>query len=187
MQRLFVYIDETGQDTLGELFLVSVIITQNDRDNIRKRLEEIECVTKKGRRKWLKTREKQKVAYIRRILKVSGLKGSIYYAEYHQTTDYLPCTVLTTARAITLYAKEKYKASVFVDGLPKTQTKWFGAELRHLRVRTEKVRGVRKESADVFMRLADAIAGFVRDAIFGNRSAADLLEKAKVGGFIREL
>jgi len=127
------------------------------------------------------------MAYIRGILNIPVLKGKLNYAVYRHTTDFLPSTILTTARAITTHVEGDYKAVIFVDGLRKSQTQWFGKELRHLRIRTEKVRGVRKEESDALMRLADAIAGFVRAALSGQEEMGKLLEKAEAEGYIREL
>lgn len=42
MQRLFAYVDESGQDTNGTLFVVGVVILEDERDNILKELERIE-------------------------------------------------------------------------------------------------------------------------------------------------
>ncbi len=187
MEKLYCYVDETGQDTKGDLFIVSVIVTEAERDKLREQLEEIERITGKGRRKWMKSRPKQKAAYIESVLQIPALKGKLNYAVYHKTIEYLSSTILTTARAITTHSKGEYKVIVFVDGLPKSKVQWFGSELRHLRIRTEKVRGVRKEEADPLMRLADAIAGFVRAALLGSKDMVTLLEKAKREGHIREL
>ena len=187
MTKLYCYLDETGQDTKGDLFLVSVVITEKEREALREELVKVEKASLKGRRKWMKTRNEQRLAYIRGILKIPALKGGLNYAVYHNTTDYLPRTVLTTARAITKYGEGDYKAVILVDGLRKSQTRWFGAELRHLHIRTEKVRGVRKEEAEPLMRLADAIAGFVRAAISGDKTMHRVLERAKRQGYIREL
>ncbi|MBI2599976.1 hypothetical protein HYW43_03590 [Candidatus Daviesbacteria bacterium] len=33
-QKLYCYVDETGQDTQGELFIVSVVVAKNDREEI---------------------------------------------------------------------------------------------------------------------------------------------------------
>jgi hypothetical protein len=115
------------------------------------------------------------------------LKGKLSYAVYHHTKDYLSRTVLATAQAITTYVRDEYKAVVCVDGLPKSQTQWFGAELRRLRVRTEKVIGVRDEANDTLMRLADTLAGFVRAAQEGEQEYASLLEKAEAAETIRQL
>jgi hypothetical protein len=41
-QKLFCYVDETGQDTQGRLFVVSVVITDQERDLFRQTCEDIE-------------------------------------------------------------------------------------------------------------------------------------------------
>ena len=65
MQKLTCYIDETGQDRMGKIFIVSAIIQQEDLDLLRKQLEKIERDSGKGRRKWMQTRPESKVAYLR--------------------------------------------------------------------------------------------------------------------------
>lgn len=187
MQKLYCYVDESGQDTLGKFFIVSVIITEVEREVLEKELEELEKFSKKGRRKWMETRKEQKLAYLRGLLKISKLKGKLNYSTYTNTREYFSKTILTTARAISFYVGDEYKATIFVDGLSKSMTAWFGVELRHLRIKTEKVRGVRKEQASALMRLADAICGLVREAVEGREEFMRLLEKGKKKGFIREL
>jgi len=187
MPKLYCYVDETGQDTQGDLFIVSVVVTEAEREDLIKQLEEIERATGKGRRKWMKTRKETKSEYIRRILNTPAFKGKLNYALYRNTVDYLSSTVLAIAKAMTFYADGNYKTTVFIDGLPKSQTQWFGKELRHLHIRTEKVRGVRKEEADALMRLADAVCGFVRAALEGQEEMAKVLDKAKAESYVREL
>ena len=63
MQKLYCYVDETGQDTQGNLFIVSVVIAEDERVRLLKQLEQIEKSTRKGRRKWMKTREEQQFQY----------------------------------------------------------------------------------------------------------------------------
>ena len=41
-QKLYCYVDETGQDTEGRLFLVSVVITEQEREEFARELEQIE-------------------------------------------------------------------------------------------------------------------------------------------------
>jgi len=187
MQKLYCYVDETGQDTRGKIFIVSVIIQEKDLDLLRKQLEEIERDSGKGRRKWMQTRPQSKVAYLRRVLKIPSLKGRLCYATYNNTTNYLSLTVLTTARAITTEAERDYQAVVYVDGLPRSLTGWFGSELRHLQIRTRKIRGVRNEEADALMRLADAACGFIRDALSGWEEMKQLLNTVKKKEVIRML
>ncbi len=180
MQKIYCYVDETGQDTKGELFLVSVVITENERDQLRGRLENIERLTRKGRRKWMKARTKQKVSYIREVLNIPSLANKLCYAIYrHATNDYLSSTVLATAQAIKTYISGDYRATIFIDGLPQSLVPWFGTELRHLRVKAEKVRGMRREESDAIMRLADALCGFAREVDKGNNK--ELIELFKQG------
>ncbi len=187
MRKLYCYVDESGQDSMGEFFIVAVVIADAEHDELIKQLEGIEQTSRKGRRKWVQTRNQSKLAYIQSVLNLPALKGKLSYTLYDNVVDYLPRTVLATARVITTYAIEEYKAVIFVDGLPKSQTRWFGRELRHLRIKTEKVRGVRKEEASALMRLADAVCGFVRAATAGQKGMKKLLEKATTKGYIRQV
>lgn len=187
MQKLYCYVDETGQDTKGDLFIVSIVTTERERNELIEKLEAIEQITGKRRVKWLQAKDAARVKYIQSVLTTPLFRGRLSYAIYRGTVDYLTSTVLSTARAITAYAVGEYKATILVDGLPKSQTRWFGKELRKLQIRTRKVRGVRKEEADALIRLADALCGFTRAAISGRQEFIGLLEKAEREGYIRRL
>lgn len=187
MQKLYCYVDETGQDTQGELFIVSVVVTARERDAIVELCEDIERETGKGRVKWIKAHHSRRVAYIRRILQDISFKGKLNFAVYRNSKEYLALTVLTVARAIFANAQKEYKTTVLIDGLPRAQEKWVGSELRRLRVQVRKVRGVRKDENDALVRLADALCGFVREAIEGNAELKELLERGKQSGWLREL
>ncbi|MBI4040034.1 hypothetical protein HY389_01625, partial [Candidatus Daviesbacteria bacterium] len=67
-QKLYCYVDETGQDTQGRVFIVSVIITKEDREEITKILEKIEKDSGKGKTKWYKTKAEFKITYLERML-----------------------------------------------------------------------------------------------------------------------
>jgi len=168
--------------------LVSVVITEDERQQIEAELVRIEKESGKGRRKWMDARDEQRVSYIRQVLGNSLLKQKLYYSTYPHTTEYFSKTVLTVANAITRYAtNDDYKAVVYVDGLAKSLIPQVGTALRHLHIKTSKVRGVRKEEADAFIRLADAVCGFVRAALVGRGEFRQLLDKAKEQGLIREV
>jgi hypothetical protein len=188
MQKLYCYVDETGLDPRSTFFLVSVVITEGERTEIEEELARIEKLSGKGRRKWMESREEQRVSYIEHVLSSTLLKGKFYYATYPPAPGYIPKTVLTIARAITLHAvSNQYKATVFIDGLPKSLIPQIATTLRHLHIHNTKVRGVRDEEASPLMRLADAICGFVRAAIEGKSGFAPLLDRAKKNGMLREL
>jgi len=145
MQKLYCYVDETGQDTKGKLFLVSVIITEPQRD-----------------------------------------ANNIFYSKYHNTRAYVDLTILTTAKSLLNKAQEPYEATIFVDGLKRKERHRFAAGLRKLKVKVRKVRGIREQS-DEFIRLADAIAGFIRDSLDGNQAIKLLYKRAEQNKIIREV
>ena len=63
-QKLYAYVDESGQDTKGGIFVVSIVVLENERDAVRERLEEIEQRTGKGAVKWHKSKHEFRRAYI---------------------------------------------------------------------------------------------------------------------------
>lgn len=186
-QRLFCYVDETGQDTLGDLFVVSVVISGSNRDALVLVLERIERTSGKGKVKWKSARHEARLAYMRAVFSAPAFKHALYFSVYKGSRAYMALTVLSTAKAILSAAPQHSETTVYVDGLPKSRLRWFGTELRRLSVRTEKVSGVRREESDAFIRLADACCGFVRQALSGNQSVLVLFDRAKQEGYLREV
>lgn len=176
-QKLYCYVDETGQDTKGAMFLVVVVITAEDPDALREALERIERVSTKGARKWFKTNRERRVAYIRELVQSGLFINDICFSAYENSLEYLNLTVLTTAKAILSRSHEPYEATVLIDGLGKTERRVVADGLRKLHVKVRKVRGV-KDEADALIRLADAIAGFVRDCFEGDRDLKPFFEQA---------
>lgn len=164
MQKLYAYVDESGQDTKGAVFFVSVVIIEQDREPLTKLLQTIEHESGKNRRKWSKTIPDRRYAYIKAVLREPSFRGKFYFSEARDTTNYVQITVKTTAQAIMLHAPKEYKATVIVDGLSKPEERAFAVGLRQRRIRTEKIRGATDE-ADIFLRLADAVCGFIREAL----------------------
>ena len=185
-QKFYAYVDESGQDTKGGLFVVSVVVTEAERDALRRRLAEIERASGKRERKWTKTRRDERARYLERIFAVPELARHLYYSSYRGAQTYVDLSILSTAKALNAVAHGLYEATIFVDGLGRTERHRFAAGLRKLRITVRKVRGVKDES-DEFIRLADAIAGFVRDALEGEETMGRLLEKARQSGVIREV
>lgn len=97
MQKLYAYVDETGQDTEGDFFIVSVVVTAEEYEVLREQLEQIEQATGKGRVKWSRAKDAARVAYIERVLATPAFRGKLHYGVHHQTKDYLMRTAITTA------------------------------------------------------------------------------------------
>ncbi len=184
--KLCCFVDESGQDTKGELFIVSIVITQSEYAALEIELERIEEQSGKGKVKWRDAKDAARVEYITKILAIDTLFGKLTYSLFHDTQDYMISTVDAVIRSITFYSAEA-RVTVFVDGLPKSKTRWFGTELRRRQVAVKKVRGVRREESSSLMRLADALCGFVRAALTGREELEEMLIRAKDQGVVKEL
>ncbi|TAN34012.1 hypothetical protein EPN28_00685 [Patescibacteria group bacterium] len=186
MQKYYCYVDETGQDTEGKLFLVSVIILEKERDAIKEKLKNIEKESGKGVHKWSKARRRSRISYLRLILGSGLLRNSAFFSKYEDSKAYVDLTILSTAKAISQRAEKEYTATVLVDGLKREERGRFAAGLRKLRIKVRKVRGARDES-DVFVRLADAIAGFMRDKTEEEEPFPDLYKEFCVKGILKQI
>lgn len=185
-QKLYAYVDESGQDTKGEIFLVSVVVVGSKRDKLRTLLRKIETKSKKKNRKWTRERKVRREAYMKQIIASKELVGLIYFSYYKGAKVFIDLTIFATAKAILDQASDSYQATVYVDGLNKTDREKFTRGLRKLHVKTTRAKGL-KDEADEFIRLADAIAGFVRDGIEGDKIMKPLYKQALKKGIIREI
>jgi hypothetical protein len=173
-EKLYCYVDETGQDTKGKFFIVSVVIAKNDRDEIVDFLELLEKQTKKYNRKWLKTPHRIKIAYIASIFQDKRFTNKIFYHRTKETLSYIEVTLNAIASSIDIARQQKkYKAAIFIDGLSRPSWRKTGSELRKRGILTEKIRGVEDES-HALIRLADAVAGLVREQVEGREFAKEL-------------
>jgi hypothetical protein len=175
MQKLFCYVDETGQDTRGELFIVAVVATGQERDQLRRTCEAIERDSRKGRRKWVKTTYSRRLAYIQKVLEKPIFRGKLNFAVYRDTQDYSSLTVQVIIRALHITSETDYGATILIDGLPRSMEQVVGLQLRRSGIHAKKVRGLKDES-DALIRLADAICGLVRGAIEGQPAMRTLLD-----------
>lgn len=164
-QKLYAYVDESGQDTEGRFFVVSVVLVGPERDVVLQRLEALEARSRKGRVKWRRARYSFRQAYITGLTDIPHLAASIFVATFRNTRQYFDLTVESTARAITAKVQgQAYRVTIFVDGLTRHERTMFTTRLRARGIERKKVRGVRDEQSDAGIRLADALCGLVRDA-----------------------
>jgi hypothetical protein len=69
-QKLYAYVDESGQDTLGAFFVVATVLTADNQERVRQALERLERASGKGLRKWVKATPRQRLAYMTPVLAV---------------------------------------------------------------------------------------------------------------------
>jgi len=187
MQKLYCYVDESGQDTKGRLFLVSVVISEKDnKDKTEDLLLEIEKAHGKGLRKWQSTGLRQRIGYLEAVLWIRSLRESIFYATYETTKEYGSLTTYTIAKAIGVRSSQPYQAFITIDGLNDKERDRVRRGLRQLGIKYKKVRGARDESSSL-VRLADAFAGFLRDAEEGKVYAKELFERFVRKNIVRKL
>ncbi len=159
--KLYCYVDESGQDTQGRLFVVSVVVTGSERAHLQRLCAQIEDESGKGERKWSKTARTRRIAYVLALLAQPDLTGKLYFEVFEDTKDYLQVTVETVARVLAAKEAAGYSATVFVDGLSRPLERAVGLHLRRLGAHVKKTRGL-DEVNDPLMRLADAVCGLVR-------------------------
>ena len=143
------------------MFTVAVVIAGQDRNQLRLACEDIERYSRKGRRKWVKTTYNRRPAYIRQVLERPIFEGKLNFAVYRDVQNYSSLTVQTIVRALSAAAETAYKATILIDGLPRSLERAIGLQLRQMGIPAKKVRGLKDEN-DALIRLADAVCGLVR-------------------------
>jgi len=184
--KLYCYVDETGQDTKGRLFLVAVVLKEiSDLTVLENELIEVEQKAGKNS-KWKKTEKRIKKKYLEGLIGIKGLKGSIFYSSYESTKEYSKLTSLTIAKAVLAKEKQDYTVTVIIDGLNERERDLVRCELKKLRVKYRKIRGMKDEQS-VFLRLADAMAGFLREREENEIYTIDFIGKFETLGVITEI
>lgn len=186
-KKLYCYVDETGQDTEGRFFLVAIVITGEEREELLKELEKIEAKSLKGISKWKKTSPQRRMDYMQGILDSRLFVDKISYAAFSDSRDYQELTIIATSKAIISAAPlNNYEASVYIDALGGKERMEVAAGLRERHIKIKKVRGISDQS-NALIRLADAVAGFVRDYLEGNEEIKIIYKKALELGLIKKL
>jgi len=176
--KIYCYVDESGQDTNGELFIVVAAIFQKDREKFETKLRQIENISDK-KRKWSKSNQKRNILYIKKIARDKEFIETIFYSvetNKSRNKSYLDITISTIASAIDLSKYQSTKAVILIDGLQKSQVRLVSTRLRRVGLSIEKVRGVKKDENNIFIRLVDSFAGFIRENV-QNDQHEDLLKK----------
>ena len=135
MQKIYCYVDESGQDTKGELFLVSVVLKNlYQLAELQKVLEAIENESRKHKRKWTKTSDPIKLKYLNLLLESGCLVGAVFYSAYHNTMEYTPLISLTIAKSIVAKKVKDYSAAIIIDGLKGAETEYIRRQLKNLNI-----------------------------------------------------
>ncbi len=176
-------------ETEGRIFIVAVVVVDGDPQTVWAACEAFEHDSGKGKFKWRKAEQSKRLDYLRRVFQSPALRGQLCYIVFRGTRDYEAATIEGIARAIHHFeAATDSKNFVYIDALSKNKRRIYGALLRKAGVSTYKVQGVTKDENNALVRLADAVAGFVRDALDGESSEiVTLFEEAESAGALVEV
>lgn len=186
MQRLYCYVDETGQDVTSAFFIVVAVVSDEQQDRLRQELVEIESIARTGHRKWHKSRPERRIKYLQLVLQRQVGAGEVYFGRYQKPLPYFLPMLDTIEKAIFAEAQGEYRALVYVDGIDRKKAQELTNALRLRRVRLDLVKSRRDES-EPLIRLADMWAGCLRDAILGEKEAQGLYDKATYRGYLIEV
>lgn len=106
-QKLYCYVDENGQDTKGDIFIVSVVVTGKERDELLTLCEEIEQKSGKGKFKWGKAERKLRLEFIKQIFFNKNFRGKLRYSIYRDQTSYDLATLLQDLSGMRLMANQR--------------------------------------------------------------------------------
>jgi len=183
-QKLYCYVDETGQDTAGKLFVVTVVVLAAQRYELEKALEAIEGESGKFKKKWTDAKHAERESYLRKVLKLEGLKRAVYYDILQNSKDYFAFTAKVAADAVRPQANKEDEVAVYVDGFTRTEIMKFTKILRPSMNARTVVKMIRRDESSSLIRLADALCGLLRDAAERSAWAKQLVQSLRKRGFI---
>ena len=88
MQKLYCYVDETGQDSGSEVFIVVAVVNSDDQDNIRTALVDAERFAETNTLKWHKSKHDRRMKYLRAVVEKGIAAGSTYFKQYRKPIPY---------------------------------------------------------------------------------------------------
>jgi len=163
MTKLYCFVDETGQDTKGRFFLVAIVLKETEGlENLKKQLLAIESSNSGQFLKWKRFSFEAKMKLLQKLANLKELQGAVFYSTYQNSSAYTLLTALAIAKAVLAKATADFIVNVTLDGLNDKEREVVSHELKKLKVRYRKIRGM-KDEQNVFLRLAHIFAGFLRD------------------------
>jgi hypothetical protein len=163
--KLNCYVDES-EDRLSQVFVVAVIVLTSDPQLLLPVCERFEADSGKGKVKWRKSAWAARIRYLRMICADDRFADSLCYSVFQGPRDFHTVTLRAVERAIaTRKRADKYRVWVYIDALSKEKRHEYMTALRRAGIPTYQVRGVAKDENNALIRLADALAGLVNDAL----------------------
>lgn len=177
-QKLYCYVDETGQDDSSQVFVVVAVVSAREQDQLRNLLIRIEQAAGTGHRKWHKSRRERRIRYLSLVLEPGGFGDSeVFFGVYPKPLPYFLPMLDVLENAIKMKAVPPYTARVFVDGIDHKKAAELTNALRVRGVFLDLVRSRRDES-EPLIRMADMWAGCIRASLEGRDEERKLFDRA---------
>jgi len=186
MQKLYCYVDETGQDAGSDFFIVVAIIVTDEPEFLRKQLIELEKTIGVGNVKWHKLSHSKRIEFLFSTLQMQNTSFRIYYGKYKKILPFFLPLIETISKSIKDVASQDYRALVCVDGIDRKKAAELTFELRQQGINLKYVRTARDES-EVLIRLADRWAGCLRLDAKRHPGSTDLVALAKKKGLLKQI
>jgi len=183
-QKLYCYVDETGQDDASSAFVVVAVVSEGDQERLREALTAAEEVAGTNHLKWHKTHAARRRKYLELVIQRNLGHSEVFFGSYPKPLPYFYPFIEVLEFAIKAKATAPYTARVFVDGIDRKKAAELTNALRLRGISLEMVKSRRDESEPV-IRLADMWAGCIRAAILGRREEGELLGRATEADYIR--
>jgi len=165
-QKIYCYVDETGQDSGANCYITVVVVSAKDQEEFRKKLIGLEKQSKVGAKKWRRSGSKEGELFLRETINEAFEYCKIYYNQYEKPIPFFFPTIEILYGAIKEFIDNKkldYETIIYIDGIDKRKAQALTNALRSKDIFLDHIRSVRDES-EPCIRLADRWAGCIRDA-----------------------
>jgi Protein of unknown function (DUF3800) len=188
-QKIYAYVDESGQDDDSKVFIVVSVVTVNNQDQLREQLLKVEEDANTHALKWNQSRHDRRMKYLSLVLQRKIGAGFVFMGRFKKPVPYFHPIASVIEKAVKqAMGGEKYLAIVRVDGINKKIAVALTNALRANGVSLKQVKGKRDEG-EVLIRFADMWAGCVRGALLNEKDddVLFLFREALRTGYLKEV
>ncbi len=178
MRRICLYSDDSQSPYHMGLFhfVVAGVALDGEKKPVRETLLRAEDTSGKGTTDWNKTTDPLvRLDYIESVLGIECLRGRAFYRSHDAISPkkYWPARIATVVEAIKAFGEGYCRFEIAHEGLTVENRERLKRELRRLNLRRlETVTGKMMHKPEI--RVADALAGYVRSKLFGGTAAIAL-------------
>ena len=184
-QKLYCYVDETGQDARSSVFIVVAVVNSGEQDEARVALTRIERTAGTNQLKWHKTESSRRLKYLKLVVE-KGTGGEVFFGSFQKPLPFFFPTLEVIEAAIKAVAQPPYTTRIFVDGIDRKKAAELTNALRVRGVSLEMVRARRDES-EALIRLADMWAGCIRAALSGRPDERAIVDRALKQNYLKRI